>query len=168
MITLHVGDTVCVGDTIQTAANSWVIFLLADNTQWMMGANSTVSVSNFVFDPNKPASGIATLDFLVGVFQYISGLIGKDDPGGFHIAMPLGDLGPRGTEFIGKYDNAANDLEVDLINGSVVVTPTGAAATTVSAPVQIELNSKGVQALPLTQTQYNTIEAQNFPGMPIS
>jgi hypothetical protein len=37
-----------------------------------------------------------------------------------------------------------------------------------SAPVQIELNSKGVQALPLTQTQYNTIESQNFPGIPIS
>ena len=38
MISLKVGDPICVGDTIQTGANSWVIFLLADNTQWMMAA----------------------------------------------------------------------------------------------------------------------------------
>ena len=168
MLTLKVDDTICVGDTIQTGANSWVIFLLTDSTQWMMGANSTVSVSTFTFDPSKPTSGSATLDFVVGVFQYVSGLIEKNDPGGFHIATPQGDLGPRGTEFIGKYDNAAGNLEVDLINGSVVITPTGTAATTMSAPVQIELNSKGLQALPLTQTQYNNIESQNFPGIPIS
>ena len=95
-------------------------------------------------------------------------MIGKDDPGGFHVETPAGDLGFRGTELIGLYNNAADNLEVDLINGSVAVTPNGTAATTMSAPVQIELNSKGLQALPLTQTQYNTIESQNFPGIPIS
>ena len=168
MISLKVGDPICVGDTIQTGANSWVIFLLADNTQWMMAAGSTASVTSYVFDSKKPAGSSATFDFLVGVFQYVSGLIGKDDPGGFHVETPAGDLGFRGTELIGLYNNAANNLEVDLINGSVAVTPNGTAATTMSAPVQIELNSKGLQALPLTQTQYNTIESQNFPGIPIS
>ncbi len=168
MVSLKVGDPICVGDTIQTGANSWVIFLLADNTQWMMAAGSTASVTSYFFDSKKPATSSATFDFLVGAFQYLSGLIGKDDPGGFHVETPVGDLGFRGTELIGIYNNASNNLEVDLINGSVAVTPSATAATTMSAPVQIELNSQGVQALPLTQTQYDTIESQNFPGIPIS
>ena len=169
MISLKVGDPICAGDTIQTGANSSVTFLLADNTQWMLAPNTTASASVFVFDPKKPAAGSSTLNLLSGAFRYISGLIEKNNPKGANIETPVGSIGIRGTEFIGKYDAVATTLEIDLISGAVALTPAGGSAgPTMSAPIQIEDGPSGMQALPLTQTQYNTIESQNFPGVPIS
>lgn len=169
MSALQVGGTICVGDVIQTGANSTVTFLLADNTQWMLGPNTTASVSSFLYDSKKPAGNSATFNLLSGVFQYISGLIEKDNPKGVNIDTEVGSIGIRGTKFIGKYDAAAKSLEIDLISGAVALTPTGGSAgPTLSAPIQIEDGPSGMQALPLTQSQYNTLESQYFPGVPIA
>jgi hypothetical protein len=79
-------------------------------------------------------------------------------------------VGIRGTEFICKVDNTAKTMEIDLISGAVAITPAGSttAGPTINAPAQIEVTPQGVKTLPLTQDQYNAIEAQEFPPVPTS
>ncbi len=97
-------------------------------------------------------------------------MIGKKDPTGVKIDTPVGGIGTRGTEFIVKSDGTPNNLEIDLISGAIALTPTGSstAGPTMSAPAQIEVTPSGMQVLPLTQDQYNSIKAQLTPGPPIS
>ena len=72
----------------------------------------------------------------------------------------------RGTELIWKVGQTAKTMEIDLIKGSVAVTPAGSttAGPTINAPTQIEVTPQGVKTSPLTQEQYNAIKAQNFPA----
>jgi hypothetical protein len=81
-----------------------------------------------------------------------------------------GGVGIRGTEFIMKVDPNAKTMEIDLIKGAVAITPAGSttAGPAINAPMQIEVSPQGVKTLPLTQDQYNQIEAQNFPAVPTS
>jgi hypothetical protein len=73
----------------------------------------------------------------------------------------------RGTELIWKVGQTAKTMEIDLISGSVAITPAGSttAGPTINAPMQIEVTPQGVQTLPLTQDQYNAIKAQYFPAV---
>ena len=101
--------------------------------------------------------------------MYVGGLIEKQKPAGVEINTPVGCLCIRGTKLIGKVNAAARTVEVDLISGAIAFIPTGVAtAPTISAPVQIEVTPSGIQVLPLTQDQYNSIKAQLTPSPPIS
>ena len=78
-----------------------------------------------------------------------------------------GQIGIRGTEFILKTDGTPNNMEIDLISGSIALTPTGGSAgPAMTGPVQILVTPSGMQALPMTQAQYNSLLAQYFPGAP--
>jgi FecR-like protein len=168
-VPLEPGDTIGINDTIQTGPGAKASILFDDNTEFTLGENSKLKVDDYVYDPDGN-SNRASYRFLEGVFQYVGGLIEKNNPAGVHIDTPVDGVGIRGTEFIAKVNPAGNSLEVDLISGAVALTPNGstAAGPTTSAPAQIKVSPQGTKVLPLTQGQYDTIESQMTPAAPIS
>jgi FecR protein len=168
-VPLEPGDTIGMNDTIQTGPGAKTSILFDDNTEITLSENTKLKVDDYIYDPNGN-SNKASYSFLVGAFQYVGGLIEKNHPADVRINTPVDGIGIRGTEFIAKVNPAGNSLEVDLISGAIALTPNGstAAGPITSAPAQIEVTPQGTKVLPLTQDQYNTIEAQLTPAAPIS
>jgi hypothetical protein len=168
-VPLQPGDTINQNDTIQTGAGARAFIQFNDNTQMTLSENTKLKIDDYVYDPNG-TSNAAHYSILEGAFQYVSGLIEKKDPANVRIDTPVDGIGIRGTELISKVDPAAHTLEIDLISGAIALTPTGStiAGPTMSAPVQIEVTPQGIQVLPLTEDQYNTIKAQLTPDTPTS
>lgn len=166
---LHPGDTINQNDTIETAAGARVSIQFSDDTQMTLSENAEVKIDEYVYDPSQSAKDSAGYTFLRGAFEYVGGLIEKQKPAGVDINTPVGCLCIRGTKLIAKVNAATRTVEVDLISGAIAFIPTGAAAApTMAAPVQIEITPSGMQVLPLTQDQYNAIEAQLTPSPPIT
>jgi hypothetical protein len=168
-VPLEPGDTIGMNDTIQTGPGAKASILFDDNTEFTLGENSKLKVDDYVYDPDGTANR-ATYTFLEGAFQYVGGLIEKIHPADVRINTSVDGIGIRGTEFIAKVNPAGNSLEVDLISGAIALTPNGSTASgpTTSAPAQIEATPQGMKVLPLTQDQYDAIEAQLTPAAPIS
>ncbi|HVN94542.1 MAG TPA: FecR family protein [Terracidiphilus sp.] len=167
-IPLHPGDTIDQNDTIETGAGSRTFVQFNDDTQLTIGENAKIKIDEYVYDPNGTKNA-ASYRFLEGAFEYVSGLIAKKNPPSENIETPVGCICIRGTKLIAKVNPTTRAVEVDLIAGSIAFLPTGVAtAPTISAPVQIEVTRSGEQVLPLTQDQYNAIEAQLAPSPPTS
>jgi hypothetical protein len=167
---LNMNDPIVMGDKIITDAKSRACILFQDKTEFTISENAELTVDDFVYDPTGHQKNTAKYGILEGAFQYISGLLAKQKDHEVDIDTPYGDIGTRGTEFIVKSDGTPNNLEIDLISGAIALTPTGSttAGPTMTGPIQILVTPAGMQALPMTQAQYNQIFAQYFPGQPIT
>jgi len=168
-VPLEPGDTIGMNDTIQTGPGGKASLLFDDNTELTLGENTKLKVDDYVYDPDGN-SNKASYRFLEGAFQYVSGLLEKKNPADVRIDTPVDGIGIRGTEFIAKVNPAGNSLEVNLISGAIALTPNGSttAGPTTTAPAQIEVTPQGTKVLPLTQDQYDAIEAQLTPAAPIT
>jgi hypothetical protein len=178
---LKVGDPLYIGDILQTTERSETNIVMADGTEWNFADNTEWDVENYKYQPESLLDDIARYQVLQGTFMYLSGLIGKNGNSPPNVMINAcqivgGDVygcagvGIRGTEFIMKVDPNAKTVEIDLIKGGVAITPAGSttAGPNINAPAQIEVSPQGVKTFPLTQDQYNQIEAQNFPAVPSS
>ena len=117
------GAPVLMGDIIETSATGAVNILFADNTTFAVSESARMSIDQFVYNA-QTHSGHSFFSILQGVFVYISGLIGKNNPGTEQIETPVASLGIRGTEFIARYDPGTGIGEMDLGVGSIAITPT--------------------------------------------
>jgi hypothetical protein len=167
-VPLNQGDTVNMGDRLISGPDGSALIQFQDGSSLGLSGQGNLLIDTYLYDPNNPAGGKAGYNMLQGIFRYIGGLIDKNDPAGTDIDTPVGTIGIRGTEFISKVNS--NTLEIDLISGAVALTPTGSttAGPTMTGPIQIEVTPQGMQALPLTQPQYNSLVAQYFAGVPTS
>ena len=171
---LNPGDSFYVGDILQSPYGSQIDIQMVNGTNWTIGSNSEWNVQYFQNNQPSLADDIAKYQVMQGTFMYVSGLLNKTPPGTMIEGCEIygGDdigcdgIGIRGTEFVLKVDPTAKTEEIDLIKGSVDITPAGSttAGPAINAPMQIEVTPQGVKTLPLTQDQYNTIKAQNFPA----
>jgi len=171
---LNPGDSFYVGDILQSPMGSQIDIQMVNGTDWTIGSNSEWNVQYFQNNQPSLADDIAKYQVMQGTFMYVSGLVNKTPPGTTIEGCEIygGDdigcdgIGIRGTEFVLKVDPTAKTEEIDLIKGSVDITPAGSttAGPAINAPMQIEVTPQGVKTLPLTQDQYNTIKAQYFPG----
>lgn len=146
-----IGSRVVTGDTIETAAGGAVHILFVDGTSFAVSENARLSIDQFVYDP-QTESGSAFFRWLKGVFIYTSGLIGKNDPGAMYIELPfVGCCGIRGTEFIMAHDPGTGVSRIDLISGTVAISPT----TEVQAPRTIVFDGATVRSIePLAPEDY--------------
>jgi hypothetical protein len=187
---LDVNDPIVMGDKIVTGPQSRACILFQDKTEFTLSEKASLVVNDYVYDPTGHQKNTAKYGILEGMFQYVSGLLAKQKDADINIDTPYGNIGVRGTEFIVKSDGTPNNLEIDLISGSIALTPnapgaatagaapaagqtpaagpTASSAPTITGPIQILITPSGQQTLPLTQAQYNSLVAQYFPGLPIS
>jgi hypothetical protein len=94
-----------------------------DQTQLQIGANSTVVLDKFVYDPNAESAD-ASIKFTKGVFRYIAGQAKTEE--NVRLSTPTTTLTIRGTKFIVQVD-ADGGTSVSVLEGKVDVQPCGPA-----------------------------------------
>jgi len=87
------------GDNIITAKKSRVQVMLKDSTVITIGANSSFSFEEYLFDGTKNSQ--LTLRANRGFFRSVTGRIGKIAPERFKVKTASATIGIRGTDFSG-------------------------------------------------------------------
>jgi hypothetical protein len=123
---LYFGHEVYSQETITTPANGATVMRFHDQTQLQIGANSTVVLDRFVYDPNVDSAD-ASIKFTKGVFRYIAGQAKTED--NIKLSTPTTTLTIRGTKFILAVDGDGATT-ISMIDGQVDVQPCGPAKPT--------------------------------------
>lgn len=84
-------------DLVETGARSRVLILLDDETEVTLGADSALTLDEYIFVPGAETGNKAAVSVLRGAFLYASGLIGKVARPDVVITIPYGTIGLRGT-----------------------------------------------------------------------
>ena len=132
---LQPGVSVELNDQLRTGAQSRLEVDLRDETKITLGAEATITVDRFVYDPDRSKGGM-TVNVLKGAFRFVSGGIGKPGDKDIVAKTEFGIIGVRGTDFWGgPIDGAFGVLllegavEVTTPGGSVVLDEPGAGTT---------------------------------------
>ncbi len=89
-----VGDSVYLGDVVQTGADSKISITFADDTAFNLSSNARMTLNEFVYDPNGKSN--STLFSLTkGTFTFVAGKVAKT--GDMKIDTPVATMGIRGT-----------------------------------------------------------------------
>lgn len=102
VIPVFTGISLEKSDVIKTSNNSKLQIIFDDNTIVTLGKNTTLDVSDYIFDTENPKKSKITLNFLSGTFKTISGKIGKLNRKKFKLKTKSASVGIRGTVIFGN------------------------------------------------------------------
>lgn len=141
---LYFNTTVYADETVATTSGGSTAIEFHDGTKLQVGANSTVVLDSFVYDPDTGAAE-AVLNFTRGVFRFVSGSIPEDT---LRLETPSASLTIRGTTFVLAVDEAGN-TDVWVVEGAVEATPRQGAPATARAgqSLVVILGTPGVTVL---------------------
>jgi len=111
------------GETVKTPGSASTVIRFADKTQIQVGADSTIVLDKFVYDPSS-GTGDAAIKFGTGVFRFITGDIKNKDA--VKLSTPTTSLTIRGTKFILAVA-ADGSTTLGVLEGAVDVSPCGGA-----------------------------------------
>jgi hypothetical protein len=86
------GSSVYSKETVRTGQAGQVDLQFKDNSNLKVGANSSVHLDKFVYDPNK-STGEVAIQATRGSFRFMTGSLGSET---YKIKTPYGTLGVRG------------------------------------------------------------------------
>ena len=89
------GQSIHLGDQIETLSASGMQAILLDETTFTMGPDSLITIDKFVYDPGGDGSMVASV--AKGAFRYVTGAIAARDPSSVRIKLPVATIGIRGT-----------------------------------------------------------------------
>jgi hypothetical protein len=92
---LHVGDDVKVGETVETGPTGQVQLLFDDSSELVIGPNSRLRIDDY-FIRNDGSAGKFAVAALQGTFRFVTGTAPHD---AYTITTPTGTIGVRGTAF---------------------------------------------------------------------
>jgi hypothetical protein len=95
MRVIKIKGPIFMGDVITTDVKGQVEILFVDDTKFVVGANSKVTIDAFVYDANKTAQDVS-ISAVKGAFRFITGKSPKDN---YSIKTPTMTIGVRGTAF---------------------------------------------------------------------
>ncbi len=131
------------GETVKTSSSASTVIRFQDQTQIQVGANSSIVLDKFVYDPAS-GTGDAAIKFGTGVFRFITGDIKNKDA--VKLTTPTTSLTIRGTKFVLAVA-ADGTTTVGVLEGVVEVAPCGG-----NQPVN-ENNGQAVQVKPDCKSQ---------------
>jgi hypothetical protein len=85
-------------DVLETPEGGSTGFILRDGTRVAMGANTTLEIDRYLFDPGTGSLGML-LRLVRGAMVYVSGKMSELSPESVRVETPVGVVGLRGTEF---------------------------------------------------------------------
>lgn len=100
-------------ETVMTGPEAHTELQFVDQTHLSVGANSTVVLDSFVYDPSQ-GTGDAVITFGKGFFRFVTGDMNKD---AYQLETPSATLAIRGTIF---------QLLIDQMNNVIVYVEEGA------------------------------------------
>jgi len=136
---LQKGSEVFVGDTVVTGTRSGSFILLQfhDQSQFAIGRNGKLKVSDFIYQKSEQTDRIATR-ILKGAFRFVSGLIAKRKPRSMEVFLSVATIGIRGTEVGGEVNDESATvilLEPEKQNdGSVIEVSNSFGSVTIDQP----------------------------------
>ncbi len=100
---LDVRGGIFVGDIIETGAGSRLLIRFSDSSSLTLGENAKMIIDEMVYEPSglSEDSDRQSIEFVQGVFRFVSGKIGKVRSQDVTIATPVATIGIRGTTFVG-------------------------------------------------------------------
>jgi hypothetical protein len=101
------GESIFLGNAIKSAADSGMQIMLLDQTTFTIGANSEITIDQFVFDPAS-GSGKVAASVAKGVFRFVTGKVAQQNPSDMTIRLPTGNIGIRGTIAVGSVEPGTN------------------------------------------------------------
>ena len=101
-------------DRVVTEAESRMQILLLDQTNFSVGPQSELVIDAFVYDPDKGTGKVAA-EFVEGVFRYVSGSVGENDPDDVEVETAAGTIGVRGTSLFARKAPDSEDVFVGLL-----------------------------------------------------
>jgi hypothetical protein len=116
---LYYRDDVYSGETVATPGNGSTALLFQDATRLQLGANSTVVLDRFVYDPSSQ-QGDASLKFSKGIFRWVTGEIKNKDA--VKLTTPTATLTIRGTDFKLFVGGDGTSI-LEVFDGQVDMTP---------------------------------------------
>ncbi len=119
------GMVVYKGDTIETDAEGAVNITFKDETVFAVSKNASMTIDEFVYDPDKDGQGDADISVARGVIAYTSGFVGHEDPSDVKIQTPVGSIGIRGTTFsaVVPEQGSSEQFKLTIIEGAIVMHP---------------------------------------------
>jgi hypothetical protein len=94
-----VGDSVQENDRVGVQMGSSIGISLSDETLLSLGPNSAMVIDRYSFN-QVTGEGQVETSILKGTCRYVTGLIGRLNPGAIKVTTPAATIGIRGTDFI--------------------------------------------------------------------
>jgi hypothetical protein len=108
---------IALGDSIQTGKGSQLQLLLLDRSSFSIGANATIRIDRFVYDPARGRGSGATVTR--GAFRFMSGAPSRSNSS--TVSTPVATIGIRGTIVDGVVGEGAREIakkETDAVKDS--------------------------------------------------
>jgi len=102
---LSQGDSIFLGDILETGSDGAVGITLADESTFSLGEDGRVTMDDMIYDPGGQEGSLG-VSILQGAFTFVSGQIAKTDPNAMEITTPTATIGIRGTAGGGSIDGA--------------------------------------------------------------
>lgn len=118
------GTKINEGDALATGADGHLHIKLQDQGLLILRPNSSAVVSEYAFDPERPAQARLRIDVSSGVVRSVTGKWAKAAPRQFRLNTPVAALGVRGTDFTVFTDQQTTRAAV--LQGGIVMAPLGA------------------------------------------
>ncbi len=130
-----VGQSVFLGDQVNSAHLSSLQVLLLDQTVFTVGPNCELVIDKFVYDPGTKKGGLAA-KVSKGAFRFMSGNISRANPDSVDIKTPVASMGIRGTMAEGLVGQQAIDAarKAGILPPGVTPDPTGASLFALRGP----------------------------------
>ncbi|MDC1078108.1 FecR domain-containing protein [Candidatus Pelagibacter sp.] len=169
---LKAGDKIYFGDIIKAEDQSKSQILLLDETVITIGSKTSVTLDEFVYDPNTQEGKITT-NIIEGSVKVLSGKISEKNPDNLIVKTPAGSIGTRGTEFQAIVDEDEDVSKVLLIgpgqNNTLGLRPGAVEVFNDQGSVLLdtpfaftEFAANQIPAPPVTITNEQLQEFQNF------
>jgi hypothetical protein len=97
------GEPIFLGNAIKSGPDSGMQIMLLDQTTFTIGANSEITIDQFVFDP-ATNSGKVAASVAKGVFRFVTGKVAQTNPNDMTVRLPTGNIGIRGTIAVGSVE----------------------------------------------------------------
>jgi FecR protein len=89
-----VGDSVYLGDVVQTGGDGKISITFTDDTAFNLSSNARMALNDFVYDPNGKSNS-TFFSLTKGTFTFVAGKVAKT--GNMKIDTPVATMGIRGT-----------------------------------------------------------------------
>ncbi len=152
------GQMVYLGDAIKVGNQGRLQVILRDETVFTLGANTSMTIDEFVYNPDTPEQNRLTTSVQRGVFRFVSGKVAASNKQAMHVKMPKATIGIRGTAAAGEVapDGAAtvillgpsNDNALGLDSGAISVTNDAGEVDITRPGFATEIAASGLQNAP--------------------
>ncbi|MFO1061238.1 MAG: FecR domain-containing protein [Dongiaceae bacterium] len=118
---LYFRDDVYSDEKVTTGATGRTALLFLDNTRIQVGANSSIVLDKYIYDPSKQVGEIG-VNFGKGIFRFVTGSMKNKE--GYDLRTPTATMAVRGTQVI-VYVDAEGKSEFTFLEGAGTIIPCG-------------------------------------------